>query len=87
MAYYKVTGIRVRLDVIVPPELAEERAQKQREIEARHAARHEHEHPDAPRKPVVVTTGDGAYLYVDDALKLTGEALATYHVSSSEEWW
>jgi hypothetical protein len=35
---YKVTGIRVRLDVIVPPALAVERAQKQRAIEAEYAA-------------------------------------------------
>jgi hypothetical protein len=38
---YKVTGIRVWLDVIVTPALAEERAQKQRAMEAEYAAEHQ----------------------------------------------
>jgi hypothetical protein len=46
---YKVTGIRVRLDVIVPPALAEELAQTERAIEAEYAAEHRGDHPGEHR--------------------------------------
>src|SRR5215211_1813124 len=81
---YKVTNIRVRIDVLVTPGLAEERAQRQRAIEAEYAREHPWNLLGEEVGPVPITTGEGAYLYVVDLL---GEGVnGTFHVSSAEEW-
>jgi hypothetical protein len=59
---YKVTGIRVRFHVSVPPVLAVERAQKQRAIEAEYAVEQRANPPGGDQAPLVITTGDGAHL-------------------------